>query len=136
MGSKTWKGRKIIKGKVVYFVMETRECLIKIGYTNAIKERFYNISSANPYDVILIGYIKGDEEKEKELHRRFWKYRFNKEWFYPGKELLEYAFTKTILMTADSINKKRQYVFPFDESEAAHKKFLDELEKDLLEEVI
>jgi hypothetical protein len=78
----------------VYFISDGK--YIKIGVTKQnIYDRIKQLKTGNGNRIFLLGWIKGDRKKEKELHRQFIKLRLrqNTEWFHPGEELLSYINT-------------------------------------------
>lgn len=68
---------------VVYFIrLESR---IKIGTSTNPKARLSEL----PWDTVEL-LIRGDVAEERELHRRFEKYRVQGEWFRAEPELVDY----------------------------------------------
>ena len=67
------------KKSFVYFV----SCLdlVKIGYSCNIEDRMSALQTGAPAPLKLLGKIPGGSDKEKELHRKFSKYRLGGEWF-------------------------------------------------------
>ena len=65
---------------------------IKIGVSTNVGLRQRTFDEHSPWPVELIGSIPGGYELEGELHKRFADYRirYNREWFYPNTELLEF----------------------------------------------
>lgn len=74
----------------VYFISSDDK--IKIGYTKNIKRRLKQLQTSNSSQLILLGYIEGDKNVEKQLHKRFAQYRIreNGEWFNCNDEILDY----------------------------------------------
>lgn len=75
----------------VYFI--SNQYSIKIGYTkNNPKKRLKQLQTGSSERLYLLGYVKGDLEKEKTLHKKFaqFKLRNNGEWFSADDELIEY----------------------------------------------
>ena len=81
--------------RIVYFI----ECgkFIKIGFTSRTpEERLREHSTGNPNPMHIIGSITvGDDENDRDLHRRFAKFHAHGEWFH-NKEELRIAIVKTI----------------------------------------
>ena len=76
---------------MVYFFSNQEN--IKIGYTSQkISQRLLQLNTGSDKKLICLGYISGDQEKEKELHKKFSKSRIrqNGEWFYPTDDLINY----------------------------------------------
>ena len=74
----------------VYFISSDDK--IKIGYTKNIKRRLKQLQTSNSSQLLLLGYIEGDKDVEKQLHKRFAQYRIRKngEWFNCSDEILDY----------------------------------------------
>lgn len=76
---------------MVYFITDSNH--IKIGYTkNDVRKRLKQLQTSNPNKLFLLGYIEGDKEIEKKLHKKFYSsiIRQNGEWFSPTQDLLDY----------------------------------------------
>lgn len=76
---------------LIYFITDGKD--IKIGYTkHPIKKRLKQLQTGNNSKLYIIGWHKGDEEVEKNLHKRFGEFRkrYNSEWFHCSEEILEY----------------------------------------------
>lgn len=75
--------------KVVYF-LEDIDGLIKIGFTTCLGRRISELEIDHG-PLKQLGWIWGDEEKERELHEMFKDWRYGQtEWFHPNNELLSY----------------------------------------------
>lgn len=75
----------------VYFALqESIEPLIKIGITTNIKKRLRGLSTANGFDVRLLGFRAGDIVLERALHAQFADHRVRGEWFKPCKAIKDY----------------------------------------------
>ena len=82
---------------MVYFITDSN--YIKIGYTkNDVKKRLKQLQTSNPNKLFLLGYIEGDKEIEKKLHKKFYAsiIRHNGEWFSPTQDLLDYINTNNL----------------------------------------
>jgi hypothetical protein len=75
---------------MIYFIQGSLTGLIKIGHTTYIKSRFKALESACSEKIYVIKTIPGDSLAERRLHEKFFHLRYHGEWFYPGKDLLEY----------------------------------------------
>lgn len=79
---------------MVYLIRARTTNHFKIGYTNKseAKVRQYELQTGNGHHLDLIGYIKGDLEKEKEIQSKFERYRVinaGQEWFdLPDDEIM------------------------------------------------
>ncbi len=75
----------------IYFIQQNDNGPIKIGYTNNdIASRLYELQSANPVKLKILGSFPGGPKDEKEIHKKFKKYKLLGEWFSPDEELIEY----------------------------------------------
>lgn len=75
----------------IYFL--TEGSYIKIGYTSQpIETRMHQLNTGSVHNIYLLGWLYGDKDKEKEIHKRFLKNRVrrNGEWFVPTSELLDF----------------------------------------------
>lgn len=73
---------------MVYFITDKKN--IKIGYSKNPNKRIKQLNTGNAKKLILIGYVNGDKNKEKELHCQFSQDRLNGEWFSPSNEILDF----------------------------------------------
>jgi hypothetical protein len=66
--------------------------LLKIGYTNDLWRRFRKLNDGLPFPLEVLGAVKGDYQKEQELHRQFADQRVSRdhEWFYDHPKLRRY----------------------------------------------
>ncbi len=69
------------KFKFTYFIQEISGGLIKIGGSDNPSKRRDRIQCNCPNELIIIGLLKGDYEKE--LHIKFKEYNIHHEWFEP-----------------------------------------------------
>jgi len=68
----------------VYFAQRKHGGLIKIGWSQTVKNRLYELHAK------LIGAIPGNRATEHEIHERFAYLRVHGEWFEAGEDLLTY----------------------------------------------
>lgn len=76
---------------MIYFF--TNKKSIKIGYTSQpINKRLQQLNTGSDQKLWCIGYVNGNIDKEKELHKKFdsARIRHNGEWFSPSSELIDY----------------------------------------------
>lgn len=76
---------------MIYFITDTIN--IKIGYTkNSIEKRLKQLQTSNSNNLYVLGWIDGDIDFEKKLHRQFGssRIRSNGEWFKPTEDLIDY----------------------------------------------
>lgn len=85
--SATKKKRIRIESKI-YFIRNGIDGPIKIGRSSRPNKRFTTLQTANPYQLYLLGIIKGDESVEKYLHDKFQQYRIRGEWYAPDPQFL------------------------------------------------
>jgi hypothetical protein len=81
--------------KRVYFLRQGTTGPIKIGFTVDLQGRIAALQTSNPYPVILMGSVPGDQAVEREAHVQFAHLRLHGEWFRPEPELL--AFIDDVL---------------------------------------
>jgi len=75
--------------RFVYFMKAETTGLIKIGISFDPENRRRALESSEP--LVLLAYMSGTVETERELHTRFSKLRAHGEWYNPGTELLAYV---------------------------------------------
>ena len=73
---------------MVYFVKHTE--YVKIGFTNDIRNRLSQLQISCPVKLKLLGLIKGGEEDETILHKKFKHLSSNGEWFNCTQELCDF----------------------------------------------
>lgn len=76
---------------MVYFFSNRKN--IKIGYTkNTVEKRLQQLNTGSDSKLYCVGYMQGDMETEKQLHREFANERIrqNGEWFRPSEKLIDY----------------------------------------------
>jgi hypothetical protein len=66
--------------------------IIKIGSSNKLDKRKKRLQESMPYNIVLLGLVEGDNNKEKEIHSLFHKHRIRKdrEWFYNHPDIINY----------------------------------------------
>ena len=75
----------------VYFIMSEKTQAIKIGFTAGnVKLRLSSLQTAHPYKLKVLATLNGNKNYEKELHKRFSKFRLEGEWFEPHPDLLAF----------------------------------------------
>ena len=77
-------------GKIYFLCSDNK---IKIGYTKgSIDKRIQQLNTGSPNKIYKLGWIEGNKEKEKEIHRKFSMYRIrnNGEWFNGAQEIIDY----------------------------------------------
>lgn len=81
---------------MIYFLQVRGGGPIKIGAAIDVAARVKKLQCACPYDLELLGCIKGSRRQEKRLHRKFSFLRLRGEWFSPGPTLLRYITKKAV----------------------------------------
>lgn len=69
----------------IYFIKEYNFDFVKIGFSSCPEIRLKEIQRMNPHTLVLLGKIKGSIKMEKNLHKKFKKYKVfghKGEWFY------------------------------------------------------
>lgn len=61
--------------------------LIKIGFTENLRQRVQGIIASVPIPVEFVGHMPGDRTLEAHLHERFKSERFSGEWFVETREM-------------------------------------------------
>jgi hypothetical protein len=85
--------------KVVYFLQAGP--FIKIGYTSCpLKSRIEQLKTGCPYEIVPLATMAGDITTERQLHRRFQKYRANLEWFHACEQLIGFIRENAVMMEA------------------------------------
>ncbi len=75
---------------MIYFIKNIETGRIKIGYSETPKKRLRELQTGSDSRLVIIKTIKGDLNKEKELHDKFSHLRTNGEWFESDDELLQF----------------------------------------------
>jgi hypothetical protein len=88
---------------VTYFIQGIDGGPIKIGKTKNLAERMWTMQTHHPVELICIGMLGGD--REKEMHSKFAAFRRGRtEWFEPQPELIDFIWDETV--TARKIAEK------------------------------
>jgi hypothetical protein len=68
---------------MVYFIADTTNDIVKIGWSKNVKKRLQQLQTSNGNILVLLGYMDGNRLEEQYLHTLFDKYRLNSngEWF-------------------------------------------------------
>jgi hypothetical protein len=66
---------------VIYAVYNKSEKAVKIGTTVDIGQRLATLQTASATPLELVGYVDGDEFRERQIHRALHADRTNGEWF-------------------------------------------------------
>ena len=60
---------------------------VKIGISTAPEARFRTLQEACPTFLKLVGVVRGDRQKEREIHQRLIRHHVRMEWFAPCAEV-------------------------------------------------
>lgn len=89
---------------MVYFIADSENKYIKIGYTIDIQERLKGLQTSSPLTLYLYKIIPGNTIDEKTLHKEFKEYHLRNEWF---------NFTNELKDKIDNLNSDR-FITEFD----------------------
>jgi hypothetical protein len=82
---------------MIYFIQESKEQYIKIGFSEDPYLRIQHLITASPvkteYHMLLV--IPGGRRMETDLHRKFHDFHSQGEWFIPHASILEFVKSKT-----------------------------------------
>lgn len=88
---------------MIYFIQAVGSGHIKIGLARDVKKRIRGLQTGSSYLLRIIGIIDAPDSLEKELHKKFAKFKIKNEWFRPDPELL--AYIKSMCKDALDQNK-------------------------------
>jgi DNA-binding XRE family transcriptional regulator len=94
---------------MVYFI-QAKNGPIKIGYTKSVITRLQSLQTSNTEKLIVLGTIKGDAKKEKNIHEKFKHLRISGEWFKSDPELLSFIRKNNTIILEK--NKKEKTYLP------------------------
>ena len=72
----------------VYYIQEELDGNIKIGWSDDPIKRLSQHQTSNSRELRMLVYVKGSQEYEREIHRKFQISKTTGEWFKPDKRLL------------------------------------------------
>lgn len=75
---------------MIYFIQNTKDLSIKIGYTKNVKQRLSALQTASAHKLTVLGTMRGDRVLETYLQERFHIFSLSGEWFRGDKLLLDY----------------------------------------------
>ena len=81
------EGNKSKEG-FVYYIQEEMDGNIKIGWSDDPIKRLTQHQTSNSRELRMLVYVKGSQEYEREIHRKFQTSKTTGEWFKPDKRLL------------------------------------------------
>ncbi len=74
----------------IYFIQSEDTRKIKIGYSVNPTDRVKTLQTGHSCPLRLLKIIPGDMKFERALHRKFFKFRVQGEWFEPHPDIIEY----------------------------------------------
>lgn len=92
---------------MIYFIKIKN--LIKIGYSKNPMKRIKVIRDNNSDEVEILGIMKGTLSKEQELHHKFQKLHYKREWFFENNELLSFIVKNTNLAEIKFSKRKKHF---------------------------
>jgi hypothetical protein len=75
------------EGEYIYFILNPRANMVKIGYSNNPERRLKALQVANCVPLRMLGYVEGNIYGERNLHALLKLYHTNGEWFRYTKEV-------------------------------------------------
>jgi hypothetical protein len=72
----------------VYFIQAAEA--IKIGYSKDAPKRLAGLQTSSSEDLVLLGFVRGTRDDERELHKMFCHLQLRGEWFRLEEELTDY----------------------------------------------
>lgn len=76
-------------GPVVYFIT-TRAEHVKIGFAKNLLYRMRALQQGCTDQLLICGITPGTMDKERELHKRFERWRYRSEWYFLSDEIKQY----------------------------------------------
>ncbi len=78
----------------VYFIQAGRaNGLIKIGTSRDVWKREKTLRQIHKEPLFLLAVMDGAHKEEHAMHKRFARWQYQGEWFYPARELLDFILT-------------------------------------------
>jgi hypothetical protein len=81
------------KKSLVYFILDTGNKLIKIGFSKSVEARLNNLQMGNINALRLLAVCEGARTEENQLHKKFAKHRVRSEWFKDCEEIRDFIAT-------------------------------------------
>lgn len=75
----------------VYFVQAIGVGLIKIGYSENLRKRVFDLRNGSPTPIALLAHMPGGRSEEYQLHSHLYAHRHRGEWFRPHELVLAAA---------------------------------------------
>jgi excisionase family DNA binding protein len=86
-------------GKIgVYFFQIEGNGPINIGATQDLEKQFVSLQRANPYSLVVVGFVAFNEpqaaaQHDHGLRERFAQHHIHSDWYRPVSEIVEYAYS-------------------------------------------
>lgn len=68
---------------MIYFIQNTENNDVKIGYSARVDKRLSQLQVANSKKLRLLFQMEGDKQTESELHRQYQSHHIRGDWFKP-----------------------------------------------------
>ena len=82
---------------MIYFISEEgNKSVVKVGFTNNLKERLSVLQSGNCRKLIVLGVMKGGKDEEKVVHKQFKHLNLRREWFQLDFELAKFILKESV----------------------------------------
>jgi hypothetical protein len=78
------------KKSFVYFILDTGNKLIKIGFSKSVEARLNNLQMGNINALRLLAVCEGARTEENQLHKKFARHRVRSEWHKDCKEIRDF----------------------------------------------
>lgn len=66
---------------MIYFIVDRENDLCKIGLSDSVESRFYQLQSSNAFELELVKTVEGDSNSESFYHFKFRDFNVRGEWF-------------------------------------------------------
>lgn len=112
---------------MIYFVYDRQNTTVKIGYTENIGRRLYQLKRSHGSHLVLINILSGNRQSEKIAHEKFKGLRLTGEWFTFSDDMLHIR-SHELVPNADT--PKKFYFAAIEVPESVYKFFSDKAEKE------
>lgn len=80
---------------VIYFIEAVGLHKVKVGWSSKLTRRIASLITSLPVECRVLGFLKGTELLERQLHDRFARYHCKHEWFFLSGEIQSYIKNHT-----------------------------------------
>lgn len=80
---------------MIYLIENQQNSAYKIGFSENPEKRLKALQTSNPTKLKLVATLEGDQQLEKEFHKKFKDFRLLGEWFENKREILDSFFNST-----------------------------------------